>query len=142
MLPLGAVEGGGRLSFSRVVLDRLTEGSLGRTGLDGVRCEVERSREGVTVVGGEGAGRYAEGAIGFFGGAGGNRWGRISEREVKACKRKTYWIVIFSCVTQATRQIRRISPHCTQFIPNITMTLLIKLYNLHNSLRILLLVQL
>jgi hypothetical protein len=67
---------GGRLSLSplsRVVLDRLTEGSVGLAGLEGVRCEVERSREGVTVVGGEGAGRYADGALGFLGGAGGGR---------------------------------------------------------------------
>jgi len=45
----------GRLS--RVVLAR-PSGSVGLVDLDGVRWEVERSRAGVTVVGGVGAGRY------------------------------------------------------------------------------------
>lgn len=82
------VAGGRR---SRVVLDRPTDGSLGRTGLDGVRCDVERSREGVTEVGGEGAGRYDDGALGFFGGAGGTRYTKqMSVKWVMATKTRTY----------------------------------------------------
>jgi len=63
---------GGRLS--RVVLDRLTD-SLCLEDLEGVRCEVERSKAGLTAIGGEGAGRKAEGAGALgLGGGGGERW--------------------------------------------------------------------
>ena len=64
---------------SRVVLARPRVSAF--TGFGGARCDVERSRDGVSTVGGVGAGRYetgavvlvVDGALGF--GAGGERCG-------------------------------------------------------------------